>query len=95
MRIDAYNQVAQAYGVNKVKKASSAYSAGGAGAIDQVSFSSIGRDMQIAKTALANVPDIREDKVAAIKSAIADGTYNVSNETFAEKLASAYAEKAI
>ena len=43
--------------------------------------------MQVAKDALAAAPDIREDKVAAIKAAYQSGQYNVSAEKFAEKVA--------
>ena len=51
--------------------------------------------MQIAKSALANVPDVRQDKVDALKSAIQNGTYQVSNESFAEKLVSAYTDRTL
>lgn len=95
MRIDAYNQINQVYGVGKTKKTEKAGSAGNVNTTDQVSFSSIGRDMQIAKSALANVPDVRQDKVDALKSAIQNGTYQVSNESFAEKLVSAYTDRTL
>ena len=93
MRIDAYNQVNQLYGVGKSKKIGNIGNAGSLNGVDQVSFSSIGKDMQIAKTALAKVPDIRQDKVDTLKAAVQSGTYNVSNESFAEKLMSAYTER--
>ncbi|MBO5238299.1 MAG: flagellar biosynthesis anti-sigma factor FlgM [Lachnospiraceae bacterium] len=93
MRIDAYNQINQLYGTSKTRKTGKAGYAGSVNTTDQVSFSSIGKDMQIAKAALAKVPDVREDKVNALKTAIDNGTYNVSNESFAEKLMSAYAER--
>lgn len=95
MRIDAYNQVNQVYGVGRTKKTGRTGAAGNANTTDQVSFSSIGRDMQIAKNALANVPDIRQDKVDELKSAIQNGTYQVSNESFAEKLVSAYMNRTL
>lgn len=90
MRIDVYNQVNSLYGVNKSKKTSrtSAYSS--VNTTDQVSFSSIGKDMQIAKVAVANAPDVRQDKVDEVKASIAQGTYQVSPESFAEKLMAAY-----
>lgn len=93
MRIDAYNQINQLYGTSKTRKTGKAGYAGSVNTTDQVSFSSIGKDMQIAKAALAKAPDVREDKVNALKTAIDNGTYNVSNESFAEKLMSAYAER--
>ncbi len=93
MRIDAYNQISQLYGVGKTRKTGKAGYTGNVNTTDQVSFSSIGKDMQIAKSALANVPDVRQNKVDELKTAIQNGTYNVSNESFAEKLMSAYAER--
>ena len=81
MRIDAYNQISQMYGVGKSKKT------GHTG--------NIGKDMQIAKAALAKTPDVRKEKVDAIKTAIQNGTYEVSNESFAEKLVSAYNNRGI
>ena len=93
MRIDAYNQISQLYGVGKTRKTGKVGYTGNVNTTDQVSFSSIGKDMQIAKSALANVPDVRQNKVDELKTAIQNGTYNVSNESFAEKLMSAYAER--
>ncbi len=90
MRIDAYNQISQIYGTGKSKKTGRTSNVGSTGTMDQVSFSSIGKDMQIAKAALAKTPDVRKEKVDAIKTAIQNGTYEVSNESFAEKLVSAY-----
>ncbi|MBO4946104.1 MAG: flagellar biosynthesis anti-sigma factor FlgM [Lachnospiraceae bacterium] len=95
MRIDAYNQISQIYGVGKSKKTGHTGNIGSIGTMDQVSFSSIGKDMQIAKTALAKTPDVRKEKVDAIKTAIQNGTYEVSNESFAEKLVSAYNNRGI
>lgn len=95
MRIDAYNQINQVYGIGKTKKTGKTGKTGNVNTTDQVSFSTVGRDMQIAKAALANVPDVRQDKVDALKSAIQNGTYQVSNESFAEKLVSAYANRTL
>lgn len=95
MRIDAYNQINQVYGVGKTRKAGKSGYADNVNTTDQVSFSSIGKDMQVAKAALANVPDVRQEKVDALKTAIQNGTYSVSNESFAEKLMSAYASRTL
>lgn len=62
MRIEAYNQVAQLYKTNKTSTTRPA-SATGMGR-DEVQISSFGRDYQIAKKAVAEASDIREDKVA-------------------------------
>ena len=91
MRIDAYNQISSYYNMNTKKVASK--SASKADAKDQVSFSSLGKDMQTAKTALAATSDIREDKVAEFKAKIASGNYNVSGESFADKILAAYLER--
>lgn len=91
MRIDAYNQISSYYNMNTKKVASK--SASKTDAKDQVSFSSLGKDMQTAKTALAATADIREDKVAEFKAKIASGNYNVSGESFADKILAAYLER--
>ena len=51
--------------------------------------------MQIAKNALKNVPDIREDKVNELSAKMANGTYQVSPESFADKLIAAFEAKSI
>lgn len=84
MRIEAYSQVQQLYSSNKVSKPQATKKTGDVR--DTVSFSSIGKDIQVAKQAVSAAPDIREDKVAALKAAIKNGTYDVSGEAFAEKL---------
>ena len=65
MRIEAYNQVAQLYKTNKTSNTRPA-SASAMGR-DEVQISSFGRDYQIAKKAVAEASDIREDKVAEMK----------------------------
>ncbi|MBP3196603.1 MAG: flagellar biosynthesis anti-sigma factor FlgM [Butyrivibrio sp.] len=84
MRIEAYNQVQQIYSNSKVNKAQAPKKANDVR--DTVSFSSIGKDIQIAKQAVNEVPNVREDLVASIKAAVKNGTYDVSNEAFADKL---------
>lgn len=95
MRIGSMNQIAQVYGAQSVKKSYKTNSAYATSTTDQVSFSSIGKDMQIAKNALKSVPDVREDKVNDLRQRIANGTYEVSAESFADKLMAAFQEKAI
>jgi len=84
MRIEAYNQVQQIYSNSKVNKAQAPKKTNDVR--DTVSFSSIGKDIQIAKQAVSEVPNVREDLVASIKAAVKNGTYDVSNEAFADKL---------
>ncbi len=89
MRIEAYNQIKQIYSDSKIKKAQSTYKAG---QTDQVEISSVGKDIQTAKKALSNTPDIRENLTAPLKQQIQGGTYNVDNTSFADKLLEKYDE---
>lgn len=89
MRIEAYNQVQQLYQAKRTGKTQKSAAAGRA---DRVQISSFGRDIQIAKAAVASAPDIREELTAPIKAKIQDGTYEVSNGSFAEKLMKKYEE---
>lgn len=83
MRIDAFNQVTQLYKTNSTKKT---YATSRTQAADKLEISQMGKDYQVAKNAVAAAPDVREDKVNAIKQALASGTYNVSMEEVADKL---------
>ena len=89
MRIEAYSQVQQMYQTKKVNKAPQS---GSVSRADQVQNSSLGKDFQTAKAAVAASPDIREDLTASIKAKVQNGTYAVDNGTFAEKLLQKYEE---
>ncbi len=91
MRIEAYNQVAQLYKTNKTSgtKAANKASMGR----DEVQISSFGRDYQIAKKAVAEASDIREDKVAEMKAKFESDTYQVDAGDFASKLLAKYNER--
>lgn len=95
MRVGAYNQVSQIYGSQKISKGYNTNAVGAASTLDKVSFSNVGKDMQVAKNALKNVPDVREDKVNELKASINNGTYQVSPESFADKLVAAFAAKSV
>ena len=88
MRIDAYNQIAQLYNVQKSVKTQKTQSRSSVS--DQVSISQAGRDFQIARSAVSAASDIREDKVAHLKNMVAAGTYQVSSDDFASKLLEKY-----
>ena len=90
MRIEAYSQVQQIYSNNKVNKTQQLKKTNDVR--DTVSFSSIGKDIQVAKQAVSEVPNVREDVVAPLKAAIKNGTYDVSGEAFADKLLSKFEE---
>ena len=89
MRIEAYTQVQQLYKSQKVNKVQKT---GAAAKSDEIQISSFGKEIHIAKAALANSPEIREELVAPIKSKIENGTYEVSNESFANKLMKKFEE---
>ena len=89
MRIKAYTQVQQLYNATKPAKLQGKAHVS---ATDRIQISSIGKDIQIAKNAVAAAPDIREDVVAPIRAAVTNGTYQVSAESFAEKLMQKYEE---
>lgn len=87
MRIDSMNQVSQVYNMNKVRKVNTSYQASFS---DKVEISQLGKDIQIAKKAVSAAPDIREDKVAAMKTALENG-YTVSDNDLADKLLESFA----
>lgn len=87
MRIEAYTQVQQAYNSSKVVKGQKVSAKG---PTDQVQISSFGMDLQVAKASVKAAPDIRYDKVEPLKKAISEGTYEVSGESFADKLMQKY-----
>ena len=88
MRIDAYNQIAQIYGVQSTGR--TAHTQSTAQLSDQVSISQTGREYQVAKKAVSEASDIREDKVSQLKSRIDAGTYTVDEGDFASKLLAKY-----
>jgi negative regulator of flagellin synthesis FlgM len=53
---------------------------------DVVSISDSGRSVAAARKAVAAAPDVREERVNALKAAIADGSYSVDSRTLAAKL---------
>ena len=89
MRIEAYNQVHQIYQASKVNKTRQT---GSVSHMDQLQFSSLGKEISTAQAALAAAPDIREELTAPIKAQIQNGTYSVDNASFAAKLLQKYEE---
>jgi negative regulator of flagellin synthesis FlgM len=55
---------------------------------DEAVLSQRAQDVLSASKALANVPEVRSDKVAELKQKVADGTYEVDSEAVARKVAS-------
>ena len=89
MRIEAYTQVQQIY---QSQKTSKTQKTGTVAKSDKVQISSFGKDIHIAKAAVAGSPDVREELTAPIKAKIQNGTYEVSNESFADKLMKKFEE---
>lgn len=83
MRVEAYNQVQQLYQAKKVNKT---HQTNAASRADQLQFSSLGKDIRAAQTAVASAPAIREELTAPIKARVQSGTYSVDNASFADKL---------
>ena len=53
---------------------------------DGVTISDSARSLAAAHKAVGDAPDVREDRVSALKAAIADGTYSVDSRTLAARL---------
>ena len=89
MRIDAYSAINQAYMPTKAQgvKAAETVSAYGR---DELQISSIGKDIQVAKQAVASAPDVREDLVAEMKKKYAGEGFNVDPGSFADVLMSRF-----
>ena len=87
MRIDAYAQVQQLYPSNHAKKIQKDIRAS---VRDQLQISSKGKDIQIAKNAVANATDVRENLVETLKKAVNAGNYEVSEDKFAQKMFERY-----
>ncbi len=89
MRIEAYTQVQQLYNSSKVQKDMNVQKKA---ATDKVSISTMGMSIQAATQAVKSASDIRYDVCDPLKKAVANGTYDVDSETFAEKLLKKYQE---
>ncbi len=53
---------------------------------DTVDISDTAKKIQEAKSHLENIPDIREEKVAELKSQIENGTYEINADKIASKM---------
>lgn len=83
MRIEAYSQIQQVYKATKTDKSQKKPSAAMS---DQLEISTMGKDYQVAKQAVAGSADVREELTAPLKKSIQAGTYEVSVDKFADKL---------
>lgn len=88
MRIDAYSAVNQVYQTNMQTKKETVEKR--TSRDDKIEISQVGKDMTVAKKAISEAPDLREDKVKAIKEQMEAGTYSVSSEAIADKLINSF-----
>ncbi len=84
MRIDAYMQVNQLYNTNKAKNKTKVDKAREK---DSLEISDFGSAYHVAKQAVGQNSDVRADKVKEIQERMAAGTYQVSIEDVADKMA--------
>ena len=86
--IDAMAEVSQLYQSNgtrrKTEVTKSVYTK------DSVEISEFGKDIQVAKQAVAQAEDVRMDRIQELKARIANGTYNVPMGALADKLLSRF-----
>ncbi len=90
MRIDAYNQISKLYNVQQSVNTSKTQQNKFAMGKDQLSISQTARDYQVAKNAVSETSDIREDKIAKLRERIQAGNYSVDPASFANKLLESY-----
>ncbi len=84
-------QAGRAYGIDRINRPGRRSRPEGASASarapsDAVSLSEQAKTLAAARRAVDSAPDIRQDKVDAIKQAISDGTYSVSARELARKM---------
>lgn len=53
---------------------------------DNVELSQSVKDVQFANEMIKSIPDVRDDKVARLKSEIENGTYRIDSEKIADKM---------
>ncbi|MCL2252844.1 MAG: flagellar biosynthesis anti-sigma factor FlgM [Lachnospiraceae bacterium] len=83
MRIEAYTQVQQTYKAAYTNKVENKQ---GVSKTDNLQISSVGKDITVAKQAIKDTAEIREDIIASLKEKVQNGTYDVSTDNFADKL---------
>lgn len=88
MRINGINNVSNVYKSNKAGKAYGLSST--SSQKDTFAISDFAKELQVARQAVENAPDIRQDKVDEIKKQLEAGTYNVTAAMVADKLIEKY-----
>lgn len=87
MRVDALSKVSQLYQNSNMKKTMKEDTANKP---DLFEMSQTAKDYKVAKQAVSEAPDIREDRVNDIKNRMVAGTYNINSEEVADKLVESY-----
>jgi negative regulator of flagellin synthesis FlgM len=85
---DASTQMLQQYQKGEPVRNEAEKSVGASGALttEKVDLSKKAKEIQQIKKILDEIPEVRQDKVRALKSQIANGTYRVDPEKIAEKM---------
>lgn len=84
---DAASQIIQQYQRGEKSNQPAVDSKSGAPvAAETVNISSLAKDIQKARNIIAASPDIRDDKVNALKTQLAQGTYKINTDKIAEKM---------
>ena len=86
MKIDGYRaaQIAQAYGLPSASGQTAAKKSGQRA--DSASLSAEAQELLQARRAAQDAPDVRAEKVAALRQQIQDGTYKVDEASLARRL---------
>ncbi len=79
-------RIEQVRAVRATQAAAPTQAAGSVSGPDQAQFSNRGVELAKARAALSNLPDVREDRVAPLRSQIQAGTYKIPTEALAAKL---------
>ncbi len=87
MRIESYHKINKLYTSEKTSgvKQNIATSKN-----DKLEISQTALDYQIAKKAVSEIEDVREELVSKVKNKIESGNYNVSADDFANKVIESY-----
>jgi flagellar biosynthesis anti-sigma factor FlgM len=92
MKIDASLSFPQQVGPQKVGTTGTSPSQNSGTAVnlspDQAQFSVDSGKVNQLKAGLAGIPDVRQDRVAALQQSIASGNYNVSSQQIAQAMSS-------
>lgn len=84
MKINGMGRVMEVYAANSYNK--SVEKSQKSSKRDELQLSPGAKFHQVAMAELKSMPDVREDKVAAIKASVDSGSYNIDSRAIAEKM---------